>query len=447
MGNEGEEQAGSVEHLVPDDRLDEWLDAVFSSLRASRGVTGYEIQRSDDSGKLFDVTARGVEAFTVLHVEVRKGGPAKVRVNSDLDGGTRELCENAVAAAQRMLDEEPKEFSWSAVIGHDPDVASYTAERVGEDPVVVGGITLTSGPEKVFEYVTDTSAYGERKLAVMWPVHVADQVLATSGRQAARIAALKARQLCALLSLISHDYWIVRIGPAVSEAPKEPWFPATDQSLVEPGVVDDNYGEPRVLSFPEWIGDSFTVLDCDRKIGDALIAYHEALLLQERHPSMALVAFMTAIEAIGSRTVALTRCQTCEHCTEEFGYARRFRRTLSRVLHRKEISYLGDVYNYRSRTAHDGTLFGNDRFSGMTNFAHLLASDKERDFRSLLSVLRRACRRLLVLELGGPEDWVRSADALPQGLVAAVVGMGAPPAPPQSESEDDAPGDDPEPSV
>ncbi|WP_410605016.1 hypothetical protein [Amycolatopsis sp. lyj-90] len=432
MRHQDDKNLSSVEYQIPIERLDEWLRFLYQMI----GAAGYEINSVDEEVGLFESRVRGSESSTVLQIQKGNSDFAKIKIIELANESHLETYTTAIATATARLSQPAKTLPWSAIIGPDPENSTYTSPKIAE-PARLAEIDLLPSTDRLLEWVQVYPKVHDRELSVTWPARAFGHVTGTDHRKARRDAALKVRRICSLLSVISRDCWIVRQGPEVGEYASEMRFPVTDPEIMRSDSNLGPFGESPRLEVPEWLSESINRLDEDVKLSDALTAFHEALLLQKRHPSIALVALVTAIEAIGSRTVSLTSCKTCEHCTEEFGYARRFRKTLARVLHKKEISHIGDAYNYRSRTAHDGTLFGTDRFPGTVMITSILSSDKEGDFDPIVNVLRRACRRLLILELGGPETWTRSADDLPRGLVAATVTLGQ--QDPQRSEQIDAP--------
>ncbi len=50
---------------------------------------------------------------------------------------------------------------------------------------------------------------------------------------------------------------------------------------------------------PDWIGSAWDAAATKQLASDALSAYYEGLLLKDDHPSVALLASVAAIEAVG----------------------------------------------------------------------------------------------------------------------------------------------------
>ncbi|WP_370950505.1 hypothetical protein AB5J62_15110 [Amycolatopsis sp. cg5] len=120
---------------------------------------------------------------------------------------------------------------------------------------------------------------------------------------------------------------------------------------------------------------------------------------------MSMLAYVATIESIGKRNVPLRKCKNSDGCTAMVGYGDRVVKSLQRVLHKAEIRNLYNIDDLRSRVAHDGSLVGYDRLLGVSTMASLFAADPSHDLELNLWVLMKACRRLLTLELNGPETW------------------------------------------
>jgi hypothetical protein len=137
----------------------------------------------------------------------------------------------------------------------------------------------------------------------------------------------------------------------------------------------------------------------------ALDAYYEAVRLTPEHPSVAYVTYVAAIEAVGARSVALTRCTCCENCRITTGAVRRFRTALRTVLSARQTKAVAEeAYELRSATAHVGTLHGIEAQYGHHEFSMYTADERWLFTDSRLRTMRRVARAVIAKALTPPGD-------------------------------------------
>lgn len=238
--------------------------------------------------------------------------------------------------------------------------------------------------------------------------------------EARSAAAYELRLICGLISLISGECWTIRSGPRLCSSDQLP-FPETSPDLSRYEQNSQDYPESTTFALPEWSEHGLTVPHGDQRLADALIALHESMLLAKRHTSMAVVVVVAAIESVGSKYEELKTCDCCKDCEYKVGYSQRFSKTLRRVLREPEARQLDEAYNIRSRTAHTGGLLRNDQRFGIGSVMAVLDADRDRELSNLIHTLQTACRRLLVLELGGSQTWQPTAQPARIGKIIAVT--------------------------
>lgn len=154
-----------------------------------------------------------------------------------------------------------------------------------------------------------------------------------------------------------------------------------------------------LFELPDWIKRAWHKLDADEGLATAVNAYYEAMRLDHhRHPSVAYLTYVAAIEGFGMRFVDDARCDCHPACTHMKGVAeKRFRKALKTILTNREVKQLaGRAYTLRSHTGHRGSLFGSEETFG---YGHMLMFRLMDDFvfdSSLLGELRHISRRVLV---------------------------------------------------
>jgi hypothetical protein len=110
-----------------------------------------------------------------------------------------------------------------------------------------------------------------------------------------------------------------------------------------------------------------------------------------------LLAYVAAIEGLGSKIVELKKCSCCDECDAITGSARRFRQALWLVLTKAESKALDSLYGQRSKTAHEGSLHAGEIGFGSWGRPQMFGSqDKSSDFRyRQLWSLRAASAKLI----------------------------------------------------
>lgn len=300
-------------------------------------------------------------------------------------------------ARTRMRFGDP--FTWSALIGSDP------GRRASEDTKLksvstVGDLRLIPPAECLLEAVKHTDSFNSRSQSLSWPIVVEG---CSTGRGWARtMSAVREEiyRLCLLLSVGWGGCWRLRNGP-LHLSPGEyvapssyPWDTGIDRE------ADLDYDpEPRhLVEAEEWFSGGLERLRSDDKMRRCCEIYHEGLLLQFQHPSLAFIAFVAAVESLGElRYESLPRCEQCGAVTES---GKRFRKLLRMVLTRKEADVLWDAYERRSRTVHSGALHGLEPSFGDLRMDDFHLPGPRSSFSGYYALrLQEAACKLLRLEL------------------------------------------------
>jgi hypothetical protein len=208
-------------------------------------------------------------------------------------------------------------------------------------------------------------------------------------------------RLAALLSLEWGGCWIMREAPAERgegprlETPERPWWVKPPETPEEDQA--DSFERKDIA---EWSDEAWSVLDADPAIEDALLVYHQGLVLQqEGHVSFAMIAFVASIEAIGAKLGELERCTCCAECRVKIGSSKRFQKALALVIDddNRRQALANTVYGRRSTTAHAGRLHGTEAAPGTLGWAgSFFSRDSVWEFISHLFETRKANRDLLL---------------------------------------------------
>ncbi|MGW3251445.1 hypothetical protein ACWDCX_12820 [Streptomyces fungicidicus] len=261
---------------------------------------------------------------------------------------------------------------WDALVGLSPSVGlgpdtlgELTARSLGPLDLASAGVYMREfrGPERV-----DSHFIGIRRT---FPVIVTGRVTTYHWDRVVPVAQVQLRRVCALLTLSTRLLW---------EPRSHPWpQSSTGPTLKVPISVNPGFSMPTGQEWtgdvppgtgnwklPWWVDQAWERLENDSGLNIALNAYYEAVRLQRRHPSLALLTYVAAIEGVGMRFVPDALCNCHPECTHSKGVAeKRFRKALKTVLTQREVKELaGPLYDKRSHTGHRGTLFGSEEVFG-----------------------------------------------------------------------------------
>jgi len=218
--------------------------------------------------------------------------------------------------------------------------------------------------------------------------------------------ALRLRRIAALLTVAWDTPWIVRDGP--TDRPGATWMgaagPVSGSSYEWVDDTDVGVSLTVPAALPAWLAECDSRIAAAstrraRAVGRAILMHHEAMLLQRRHPSVALLAFVAAIE-----TLAPGQLPRCASCSARTGSGERFRNLVDSVLPPDEASALADAYERRSRTVHDSFLYGSELMDGGRHFSIFVPDDALVFELSLVRSAQRASRAMIWSTLGLPEQ-------------------------------------------
>jgi len=303
---------------------------------------------------------------------------------------------DAIQAASDRVGQSHQVFQWSAVIGPEPD--SLNGHQELDAARTVGPLTIEPAGIRLDEYTPGGAppTFGGQNVAWSWPAIVKGQARGYNWNVASKDAAAQLHRLCTILSIALDACWVQRHGPYDSstgfvEVPHKLWWQAMN---------DRDSGElsHSTASIPSWASSAWALVEQDSALRDSLGAYHEGLLLEARHQSYALIAFISVVESVGAR---LWPQQCCETCNAVTGSTDRFRRALRIVVtDEEEAKQLTKAYGPRSRTAHAGELHGSETLPGVFPSPSFFSPDPAMTFTwELVFRMGRAARRLLVLAL------------------------------------------------
>lgn len=282
-------------------------------------------------------------------------------IERDLPVWTAAVCEaDAAIAAGRQS------YPWAAIVGPLPESPLL---RGLASPTTIGGIRLRDGGKRIPSLgVSSPPVLSGSSRSYSWPMIAEGHADGFDSQHAMRVATRQIHDLCTVISLA----W--RQAVTLRHAPQS--VPAGIMSIPDTPELDDLWppdmiGNRWLETLPEWVDAAWELRATDATYRAALDAWYEGALLEQRRPSMALIAFTAAVEAIGNSRFGV---ECCRECGQAIGSGRRFRKTLGLVLSRRERETLLaaiEVYGMRSRTAHRGELHGHERTFWSARDAHV----------------------------------------------------------------------------
>ncbi|MGW6214998.1 hypothetical protein [Streptomyces sp. NPDC055109] len=291
------------------------------------------------------------------------GTPSPDQVDPWRDGARKAVDE--IGRHQRMQ-------VWDALVGVSPSAPQGFDPEGQLRATDIGPLALAPSGVYMREFRgQDRVDSGFVMVARSFPVVVTGQVEAYDFDPVVPFAQAQLRRLCALLTLHGRRLWEPRTLP---------WPQSPDGSALKiPTSVGTDFPSPHgeewtgevppgtgTWRLPQWVLGAWERLDRDPELETALSAYYEAVRLGRRHPSLALLTFVAAIEGVGMRSVPDAMCDCHPECKHRKGVAeKRFRKALKTVLTQKQVKELaGPLYDQRSHTGHRGTLFGSEEVFG-----------------------------------------------------------------------------------
>jgi hypothetical protein len=382
-------------------QVDEWEHHACVSLE--------EGGRASVAGRRYDATTHPFNEIIVssfddcptasrfLYAPLDEGGvlvAVGVPLGDDIDDQVITEWARASTEATRRLGAVTVTYEWTALLA--PPV-----ERVARDhpalrqPASLGPFRLNPCDHSLREYLpSERASLISANVGVSWPIVVSGEHQGYGWPAAMKASAFELHRLAGLLSVLVDDCIVLRDAPIQTayghrvipdrlrwqqEMPKYAEIP------IEPSAT---------YVLPEWAEEAWQRLSTDARAASALGAYHEGLQLQFRHPSIALVMFLAAVESLAVRMSKTNHCAVCAGLKNS---AERRRHAIDVVSSNPDVAQrLDETYGPRSQTVHAGKLHGPELSLGSFGF---FWNDVTRDFERDVWAMRRVARELLRLVL------------------------------------------------
>jgi hypothetical protein len=374
------------------------------------------------------MSARGTNGADPVELGPPPAGPvhSKLLVRPHADGisctvtgdgesvpaGQVEPWRRAADTAVSLLGREDRAFAWEAIIGTAPQ--TFGLDRCGplEEPQDFGPVHLAPGGVCMREQVY-TERLGGTGIRHSFPLMASGAYTTYVWDRTAQIAQLCLRRTCALLTLITGEVWIPRSHPAqvlgglggLRVPPVFGHVPSLPGEADSAGWRGEIPLGTKPFRLRDWAVQAWPLLAADRDLAGALNAVYEGMRLEQRHPSLAHLTFVAAIEGFGARFVPDAPCDCNPGCTHTKPVAqKRFRKALKTVMTNREVEQIWEMaYTLRSFTGHTGALLGSERTYGYSHYGSLFDTADDAVFDLvILGQLRNASRRVVAKALGRP---------------------------------------------
>jgi hypothetical protein len=156
------------------------------------------------------------------------------------------------------------------------------------------------------------------------------------------------------------------------------------------------------FELPDWLENAWPRLSADTELAKAVDALYEAMRLEQKHPSLAHLTFVAAVEGFGARFVPDGACDCHPECRHQKPVAqKRFRKALKTVMTDREVKQIARfAYGLRSSTGHTGSLFGSEATFGYSHGGFFEAPYTAWFDYGILGQLQNASRRVIATALG-----------------------------------------------
>ena len=379
------------EELLPVDYEqlgDQWLDVLGKEIQAKvEGANGhgtsFKQASSDFRYPHYEFEVNGMQGNmgvpmdipTLKIVPVTQNGTKALLVAL---AATRPITENdkkiwadSIDNAVEKLGEENPMFEWSAALGqaNDPTTQKYSLK----EKFTLHGLTLRSGGRQYMDSVpSKPPSFMTSSFNLSWPVIVEGKSTGYDWMVAGRQAGVDVYKTAALLSLAWNSTWYLLDGPR----------PVPHGTLRIPTKNAFGQQSPHLLQqrkqkvMPKWTDRAWTIIN-DDAISDAVSAYYQGLLLEDKHPSFALIAFITSVEIIGKKIIG----KKCSCCGGRPSPNQAFRKGVDEVISdTRKAKEFYQLYESRSDTAHEGKLHASEDTLGHFPFPSLFKQDSKATF-------------------------------------------------------------------
>ncbi len=165
-----------------------------------------------------------------------------------------------------------------------------------------------------------------------------------------------------VIALALGEPWQTRSAPwyalQMPDPIGEPWPPPPFAAFTDPRPQDGRDPHP----LPAWVPDAYAALPSIPTLDLALGIWHQGILVESAHPSLALACYATTLDAIGQNLSLAERLGIDRRGSS--GHRAGVEAVLAEVAHPNQLEILAPIFHQRSRIVHDGALYGSESMIG-----------------------------------------------------------------------------------
>lgn len=245
---------------------------------------------------------------------------------------------------------------WSAIVGPDP----LCHGRMGSSPTATLASGLTLGNMKVspgtIGYREELPCFSPAQIPsckfvfISYPLQVHGVAEKLGRYYVSNQPLIELSILSSILSLVFERPWVVRREPLdLSDS----FDNLRATTLPDTEDADVMASPPIATELPSWSTTAWELCISNQQVRAALLTYQEAVRMRDWHPSYALVAFMSALQTLGSRIKGNGKKQ--------------IRAALRTCLSEEKVTQVMRLYSTRGDTVHGGMLFGSEPYAGIVH--------------------------------------------------------------------------------
>ncbi len=263
-----------------------------------------------------------------------------------------------------------EETAWLAVIGPTPRstpsgviVAPHNKHFVLDRVYELGGMQLKSADSALVEYHRDEP----RTLRGCYEFVSYPVVISGTGPDAPQLEFIarenkRVQRATRIIALALGELWQTRSAPwyalQMPDPIGEPWPPPPFLALTGPRPHDGRDPHP----LPGWVPDAHAALPSIPTLDRALGIWHQGILVESAHPSLALACYATTLDAIGQNLSLAEKLGIDQQ--ERSGHRAGVGAVLAEVALPDQLELLAPIFHQRSRIMHDGALYGAESMIG-----------------------------------------------------------------------------------
>lgn len=379
----------------------EWVTHLYAALHATgNDGVGFTLQPPTEEEPYYSGRYTGSSLKTHLRTITTDAGLLLFVGGEDPEIVEAEMptwLDCAAIAAQKLGS--TGSFGWSAVIAPHPSAITSNEVHHLTDDIAVTPLRLRPGGVKCAEFITQRGT-GGGLLHITYPIVVEGRSDGYSWERAQHAAARTLHSLRSALAVAWNEpFTLLRVPRPDTIGPVE--VPSVVGLMLETfdEWVASTGNDPEPFTVSDWLEGAIALFEADPAVADAAGAYLEGLTLLNEHPSMALVAFVAALDGLGAKLNKPERCPECKMIT---GASSRFRQAVGLVGTEDEVAFANKRLTERSGTAHKGELYGGESYLGSWARGGPFGMEAHVVFETHVTMMQNIARRALLHFLNPP---------------------------------------------